>query len=649
METLSTSAGSGEQIVILDAGAQYAKVIDRRVREQAVHSIILPLDTPASQIIESGYKAIIISGGPESVNSNSSPEHDPRIFSIGLPILGICYGMQLLNKVHGGTVVQKSVREDGVFDVQVNNTSPLFTGLGEKESTLLTHGDSIDRIAEGFRCIGRSTGGIVAAIDSVEKNMFGVQFHPEVDLTINGWKIFDNFLFRIARLRGDYTMDSRKEMAIAAIRKQVGDASVLTLVSGGVDSTVCTALLREALPHDRIFALHVDSGFMRKDESKSVQTALENIGVELTVTNSWDTFRDGQAMIGEEMSETLGVTVDPEVKRKIIGDTFINICDIEAVKFGLDPTTCFLAQGTLRPDLIESASHLVSGSGNADCIKTHHNDTQLVRALRNQGRIIEPLQDYHKDEVRKLGIELGLPEFLVWRQPFPGPGLAIRILCANHPYLPNDAPAVAKELSSVVSSFSYEKESHIKNIVTTLMPCRSVGVQGDARSYKSLCALSWKGVEGCPVNWPLMFQVAKEIPKRVHEINRVIFVFGEALENDLLQTITPTHLEQSVIDTLRSADAIVNDILLKAKLSQKLSQVPVILFPADFGVTGKRGIALRPFITRDFMTGLPAEPGKDVNLGILHEIVGRILNEVPAIARVSYDLTSKPPATTEWE
>ena len=227
-------------------------------------------------------------------------------------------------------------------------------------------------------------------------------------------------------------MDSRKEMAIAAIRKQVGDASVLTLVSGGVDSTVCTALLREALPHDRIFALHVDSGFMRKDESKSVQTALENIGVELTVTNSWDTFRDGQAMIGEEMSETLGVTVDPEVKRKIIGDTFINICDIEAVKFGLDPTTCFLAQGTLRPDLIESASHLVSGSGNADCIKTHHNDTQLVRALRNQGRIIEPLQDYHKDEVRKLGIELGLPEFLVWRQPFPGPGLAIRILCANH-------------------------------------------------------------------------------------------------------------------------------------------------------------------------------------------------------------------------
>eukprot|EP00501_MAST-03F_sp_TOSAG23-6_P001621 GSMAST32.ASY1.ANO1.1688.1 assembled CDS len=437
--------------------------------------------------------------------------------------------MQLLNKVHGGSTV------------------------------LLTHGDSVSMVAPGFRCVGKSSSGIVSAIDSFEKKMYGVQFHPEVDLTVHGKEMFSNFLFKVAGFSGNFTMVSRKDAAIKLIRETVGDASVLTLVSGGVDSTVCTALLREALPHEKIFALHLDSGFMRKNESSNVKLALEAIGVNLKVVDATETFANATTEIRGKKTKRLS-------KRKIIGDTFMTISDVEARRFGLDPKKCFLAQGTLRPDLIESASKIASGSGNAHCIKTHHNDTQLVRALREQGRIIEPLKDYHKDEVRALGMDLGLSESLVWRQPFPGPvqhGLAIRII-----YDTNGPIKIAKKLQKVVetvcSRFSTSQTftenkikrqktlpSSVTDVQAILLPCRSVGVQGDCRSYKSLCALS------C--------------------------------------------------------------------------------------------IAIRTFITRDFMTGLPAQPGKDIQIAIIEEMARRILTEVEGIGRVTYDLTSKPPATTEWE
>ena len=305
----------------------------------------------------------------------------------------------------------------------------------------------------------------------------------------------------------------------------------------------------------------------------------------------------------------------------------------------LDASRVLLAQGTLRPDLIESASKLANTSGTASTIKTHHNDTALVRRLRDQGSIIEPLKDYHKDEVRALGMDLGLPKHLVWRQPFPGPGLAIRILCARKPYLPENCDKIGKDISDVVTSIN-------TSVKSTLLPCRSVGVQGDCRSYRSLVGLSCSSTNP---NWSELLKIAREIPKKNHSVNRIVYVFGSELKESVIKTITPTVLSKECTNQLRAADDIVNQTLIKYDLIRKMSQVPVILFPCDFGVKGSRAIAVRTFITNDFMTGVPATPGKEMPSDALSEIVSRILKEVPGVSRVCYDLTSKPPATTEWE
>jgi GMP synthase (glutamine-hydrolysing) len=301
---------------------------------------------------------------------------------------------------------------------------------------------------------------------------------------------------------------------------------------------------------------------------------------------------------------------------------------------GLDPERTILAQGTLRPDLIESGSRLASGK--ADVIKTHHNDTELVRQLRAEGRVLEPLKDLHKDEVRALGEMLGLPAELVWRQPFPGPGLAIRIICAKDAFIEN-----YDEVATQLAEFGDDKTT------VNLLPIKTVGVQGDGRSYSYAAVLS--GEE----NWSKLFDLAREIPKKVkgaNGVNRVVFAFGEPIESGDKEAITPTLLTSDVIEQERRADHIVNEILREYGLNRSLSQVPVILTPVSFGEAGKRSVAIRPFITNDFMTGRPAVPGQDMPEEALHEIVKSLLADQDLnLARVMLDLTSKPPGTTEWE
>mmetsp|Transcript_64039 Transcript_64039/g.103495 ORF Transcript_64039/g.103495 Transcript_64039/m.103495 type:complete len:669 (-) Transcript_64039:47-2053(-) len=638
----SGKGSKGKKVAILDAGAQYGKLIDRRVRELHVESDMLPLDTPPEKL--KGYAAIIISGGPGSCYEANAPAFNKGVLSMGVPVLGVCYGYQLMNYCEGGTVEKASRREDLQETLQIDNKgSKLFKGLQAEETALLTHGDSVTKIAPGFRATAWSNG-LTVGIECAERNLYGTQFHPEVDLTENGRTMIKNFLQGICAIQPNFTPDSRHQAALAEIRATVGDKEILVLVSGGVDSSVCAALCREAVGPERVTAVHIDHGFMRKDESETVEKALGNVGIHLHMVRCGPEF--AAAHTKTPKGKTIGPLKDctaPEDKRMIIGDTFMRVTEDTVRKLGISADKVYLAQGTLRPDLIESGSHLASSK--ADVIKTHHNDTALVRELRAQGKIVEPLRDFHKDEVRELGEALGLPRHLVWRQPFPGPGLAIRVLCSDGSPAAALAAADLTKIKALVAKYATIPYSVVQ------LPVLTVGVQGDCRSYKSAVALSLPmGTDPSTIKWKELFDIAKHVPAEVPTVSRTCFMWGTPLDSDSegVTDITATYCSNDVMDQLREADAIVTDSILANDLQYSLSQVPVVLFPAAFGTKGNRSIALRPFITRDFMTGKPAVPGVDMPIQALFDMVAKI-EKVKGISRVVYDLTAKPPGTTEWE
>lgn len=631
---------------------------------------------------------MIISGGPASVYAANAPQIDPEVFKLGIPVLGICYGFQLMNKCFGGQVSGDTVREDGAVSVQIDPSCPLFEGLSSQEKVLLTHGDSVTdkTVASGFRVVSR-TSRLVAGIAHENGLLFGLQFHPEVDLTVHGGKIFENFLYKIAGLKGDYTMRSREEMCMDEIRSVVGNGKALVMVSGGVDSTVCAALLHKSLGPNRVTAIHIDNGFMRENESNKVVASLNAINLNVYHSSSWLAF-SGASLNGEDDApddQRLDHIVEPEAKRQIIGNTFIRVKDEIMDHLHLKKDEYFLAQGTLRPDLIESASAIASG--HADVIKTHHNDTALVRELRQLGRVIEPLRDFHKDEVRELGKSLGLPEPIVNRHPFPGPGLAIRIICANEAFrcdnfVPlshkvymcsnmNKRELFAKEhpeyvdfLNEIVRSIDLSTVSHPNiEVCATLLPIKSVGVQGDHRSYSYVAALS---TDARPIPWTLLSNLAALIPRHCIGVNRVTYVFGPTVHYPV-ESITRTHLVKPTVEKLQMADRLATDVLFgldeqgrrDPKLtdcSHRIQQMPVILIPVHFDrdprtapVSYQHSIVVRPFITSDFMTGVPAVPGKDIPEATVLEMARRVEANVVGVSRVLLDLTSKPPGTTEWE
>ena len=637
--TMSNSTADGEsnkrkdpssssKIAILDPGAQYGKLIDKTVRKLGVESQIVDLAASSEQLAD--YSAFIVAGGGASVHDTDAPKYNAEIFSSGKPILGICYGLQLIVKELGGKVEKLDTREDGPIEITVDKKdSDLFEGTPTKQIVLMTHGDTVTELPEGFE-LEATSDGLTAAIANPAKKMYGVQFHPETDLTVHGSQLVSNFLFKIAGLEANYTLECRHQSALKEIRDTVGDRDVLLFVSGGVDSTITALLMAEAKLSGAVHAVHVDHGMMRQNESEVVEVALKAAGIDLDLVRDPDFFMNAVTDIRGTKSKALKDTTDPEEKRAIIGDAFIQLRNREIERLGLDADTTVLAMGTLRPDLIESASELASG--NAKVIKTHHNDTPLVRELRKRNQVIEPLKELHKDEVRELGHKLGAPDELVWRHPFPGPGLGIRLLCAKEPYMNDDFADVAAKLAKHATD----------SIKTTLLPVRTVGVQGDDRTLSYLAALSGKE------EWSTLQKIAREIPKSVHGVNRIVYVFGDAITEVSQDKITVTYPSKDAFDQLRVADEKAMKVLQKHGLNKALAQMPIVSFPVNFGLEGKRSIGIRTMITNDFMTGDIALPGRDLPIDVVQEMVTEILKD-SSIARVVYDLTSKPPGTTEWE
>lgn len=498
-----------EQIVILDFGSQYTQLIARRVRECAVFSQILPYNTSAEQIRQLAPKGIILSGGPASVYSKGAPLPDPRIFELGVPVLGICYGLQLFARFFGGKVEPGKKREYGKSTLTVTNRQcRLFTALPRQFTVWNSHGDKLTRLPRGFVTVASTENSEFAAIEHPQKMFFGLQFHPEVVHTAYGTKLISNFAHRVCGCARTWTMRNYINQAIEQIRAQVGTERVILALSGGVDSSVTAALLQRAIG-DRLTCIFVNNGLMRAREPELVRDLFaRQFKLKLVYKDATELF----------LRRLRGVT-DPERKRKIIGRTFIEVFSAAAKRIG---NARFLAQGTTYPDVIESAP--ISGNP-AALIKSHHNVGGLPRHMRFE--LVEPLRCLFKDEVRKLGLELGLPTQIVWRQPFPGPGLAVRIVGEVTPerleILRKADWIIIEEMKS--SGWYYR----IWQSFAVLLPVRTVGVMGDERSYEYTIAIrAVESQDGMTADWvrlppTLLEKLSNRIINEVKGVNRCVY------------------------------------------------------------------------------------------------------------------------------
>ncbi|MCX7602925.1 MAG: glutamine-hydrolyzing GMP synthase [Bryobacteraceae bacterium] len=593
--SLSPDPSIRPQVVVLDTGGQYCHLIARKVRELGVYSEIRPSETPAAQL--SHARGIIISGGPASVYEPGAPQVDPAIFELGIPVLGLCYGHQTIAWHLGGQVERGEKGEYGLAWLETLQQDALFEGAEGRQQIWMSHRDSVTRVPPGFAVLGSTETCAVAAMGDAARRIYGLQFHPEVVHTANGKRILANFLFRICGCQPDWSPREQSARIQEEIRRVAGTRNVFFFVSGGVDSTVAFTLCLRALGPERVRALYVDTGLMRAGETEFVRNVFESLGRGVFAVED----------ASERFLAALEGVRDPEQKRRIIGEMFVDVQEQILASGHYLEGEWILGQGTIYPDTIESG-----GTAKADVIKTHHNRVSGIQRLIAENRIVEPLHSLYKDEVRELGRELGLPEELLERHPFPGPGLAIRCLCEDS----------ARPVERLPGGW--------------LAPLHSVGVQGDSRSYRPVLI-----VDDAP-DAPGLHEKAAELINRNAAINRAIALASSHAPIASLQT-SPAALCRTRLERLRRADAIVREAAHRTGFDREVWQFPVILVPLG---TPERpdSIVLRPVHSVDGMTAraVPLPPA------LRGELCGRLLAE-DGICAVFVDLTHKPPGTIEWE
>ena len=496
-----------DSILILDFGSQYTQLIARRIRELNVYCEIHPFNYEIEKIKNFKPKGIILSGGPSSVYDKDAPKIKKDIFDLNIPVLGICYGIQLIVYLFGGKVTSAKKREYGFSQIKIIGNSILFDGLPEKFTVWMSHGDIIEKLPENFKPIAETENSPFAGIESIDRKIFGVQFHPEVAHTQHGKEILANFVFKICKCQPNWDMGSFLEYQIENIKKTVGDEKVICALSGGVDSSVVAMLIHKAIG-DNLYCIFVDNGLLRKNEPEKVINLFKNkFHLNLIYIDAKNLF----------LERLKGVT-DPEQKRKIIGNTFIEVFEKEAKKLG---DIKYLAQGTLYPDVIES----VPFKGPSATIKSHHNVGGLPEKMKL--KLIEPLRELFKDEVRELGRKLGLPDEIIYRQPFPGPGLAVRIIgevTAERLKIIKEADEII--VQEIKNAGLYRK---IWQSFGVLLPIKTVGVMGDERTYEHVIAVrAVNSVDGMTADWvklpyDLLGRISNRIINEVKGINRVVY------------------------------------------------------------------------------------------------------------------------------
>ncbi|MEQ8237199.1 MAG: glutamine-hydrolyzing GMP synthase [Syntrophomonadaceae bacterium] len=494
-----------EVVLVLDFGGQYNQLIARRVRELHVYSEMVPFDIPMDELLAKHPAAIILTGGPASVHVEDAPACDPRIFSLGIPVLGICYGMQLMAQELGGEVKASELKEYGRTQLDIIGEDLIFQGIGRPTQVWMSHGDSICSIPSDFQVTASTANCPIAAMCAPDRQLYGVQFHPEVRHTLEGQQILKNFLFEVAHLKGDWDLSDYIAQTIQEIRGQVGDKKVLCGLSGGVDSSVAATLVHRAVG-DQLTCVYVDNGLMRKGETEQlVETFDKQEHIKLMVVDARERF----------LSKLAGIT-DPEQKRKIIGEEFIRVFEAEAKKLGeID----YLVQGTIYPDVVES------GTSTAHTIKSHHNVGGLPEDM--QFELVEPLRLLFKDEVRVIGEKLGIAEDIVWRQPFPGPGLGVRVLEEVTP----EKVKILQEADFIVREEIKKAglDRDIWQAFAVLPPIRSVGVMGDARTYaypiiiRAVVSDDAMTAEWAQLPYELLDIMARRIVNEVRGVNRVVY------------------------------------------------------------------------------------------------------------------------------